>query len=364
MAGYLYRYILTAFLCLWTCGSWAQTDLSYVDIPDASTQNVGMLADFIRENYGDTRSRLWGLYKWEAQHIKYNLSTRDEQLRLTKEEDLAQWTLTNRMGVCANFSQLFAAVARRLGIEVYIVTGYVVTMNNVRDDGHEWCACIIDDKPYIFDPTWGGGYMLNNVQYVPNLNPQYFMVDPQKMIYSHMPEDPLFQFLNYPKSYDEIDNPGKTYPLHSYFSWRDTLNAYNIQTPIERLGGQIYRMRHNGFANDWIANEIQRMEYNYSVHLYNQESDRFAALVDNFNGLVAYVNANCKPYRPLSSVLSQIDNLRTLIPDIADHLEDVEPVSEQIDGAVLQMQQHLDKLSDELDDIEVHVRNYYKQNKK
>ena len=292
-----------------------------VDIPARYTATVDGLAAYIGEHYSGVEARLWALYSWEASRLRYNMAKRDVQLSFSDPDELAAWTLKNGEGVCANFASLFYAVAKRLGVEAYLIGGYSVTHNNVRDDGHEWVGCIIDQKPYFFDPTWGGGYMLNEAQYVHRLDPTYFMVEPARMVRTHMPEDPLFQFLDYPHYYDEIDNPGADVPVPVFFNWRDSLVAYNAQDSLARLGGQLARMRGNGFANDWIAGEILRLQHNYEVVLLNRQVNVFNQCVERSNKLVGIVkNGVADSFDPVG-VLRELADIRRALTDMADVLD-------------------------------------------
>ncbi len=299
-----------------------------VDIPSRYTSSLNGLAEYIAEHYDGVEAQLWALYSWEASRLRYNLSKRDVQLTITNPDELATWTLKSGEGVCANFASLFYSVATRLGVESYLVGGYSVTHNNVRDDGHEWVGCIIDGKPYFFDPTWGGGYMLNEAQYVHSLNAAYFMVEPAKMVRTHMPEDPLFQFLDYPHYYDEIDNPGATHPVPVYFNWRDSLANYNAQDSLARLGGQLARMRANGFANDWIAGEILRLQHNYEAQLLNRQVDIFNDSVERCNNLINYINNGYAKGGSAKEALREISDIRMQLTNMVDALNDADFSSE------------------------------------
>lgn len=314
-----------------------------VSIPAASLVSLDAVASFIRSNYSGTEAQLWALYSWEASYLKYNLQKRDVQLSITNADQLARWTIKHREGVCANFAAVFYAVARRLGVETYLVGGYCVSHNNVRDDGHMWCACIIDGRPYMFDPTWGGGYMLNNEQYVHRLSPDFFMVPPQKMVLSHMPEDPLFQLLDYPHKYDEIDNPGADRPVPVFFNWKDSLAAYNAQDSLAQLGGQLQRMRANGFANDWIEREILRLQHNYEARLLNQMVDDFNACVEVYQHLYALATgkgtslANDDAHGVLANLHSRLDALSA-------RLDEIEFSSGELSSGAAHVQQQVQQL--------------------
>jgi transglutaminase/protease-like cytokinesis protein 3 len=65
------------------------------------------------------------------------------------------------------------------------------------------------------DPTWGAGHVQNN-KYVRKLDDSYFKADPEKLIQTHHPYDPLWQFLYYPISEQEFYN-GNT--LFNKYYW-------------------------------------------------------------------------------------------------------------------------------------------------
>ena len=334
-----------------------------VEIPASYTTSLNGLATYISQRYKGTEAQLWALYSWEASYLRYDMSKRSVQLSLTNPDELALWTIKNRKGVCANFAAVFYAVAKRLGVETYLVGGYSVTHNNFRDDGHQWCACLIDGKPYIFDPTWGGGYMLNDVQYVHRLSADYFMVEPAKMVQTHMPEDPLFQFLDYPHYYDEIDNPGADHPVPVYFNWRDSLAHYNAQDTLARLGGQIARMRANGFANDWIKMQILRYQHNYEAHVLNRQVDVFNNCVQRVNELVRYINNGYVPVKTASAVNAEIEDLENTLSGMAAVLDDTEFTSDALVQGAANMSQQVQQLMASVSDLSRSIRKHFDKQK-
>jgi transglutaminase/protease-like cytokinesis protein 3 len=68
---------------------------------------------------------------------------------------------------------------------------------------HAWCASKIDNQWYIFDPTWGSGFV-NNGKFVNAFDDRYFKSS--EIIASHMPFDYMWQFLTYPISNQEFYN--------------------------------------------------------------------------------------------------------------------------------------------------------------
>ena len=63
---------------------------------------------------------------------------------------------------------------------------------------------------YFVDPTWGSGY-LSDGRFVKQINNFYFMTKPKDMIRSHMPFDPLWQFLYNPVTNQEFCQQGLSF---------------------------------------------------------------------------------------------------------------------------------------------------------
>ena len=283
-------------------------------------------------------------------------------MKIPDQDKLAEWTLQNRQGVCSNFAALFVSVARRMGIEAYFVGGYVVTKNNVRDDGHAWVACIVDGRPYITDPTWGGGYLLNDQQYVPRLDPEYFMASPAKMIATHMPSDPLFQFLDYPVYYDVIDNPKDSHQPPVYFNWRDTLNVYNQMDEVSKTGAQVQRMRNNGFPNDWIAKEINRLSHNYNAELFNRLVDRTQRAFGQMEEIVVFVNNGFKPDRNKEELMDKLGQIRDEATSCSALFDRIETDEEAEANTIVDVQRQINTLLTQIDEIEKYIRQHYNNN--
>ena len=74
---------------------------------------------------------------------------------------LASHFLLNRRGVCNDFSELFAALARALGFKVQLVTG----TESETEPGHMWNRILIDDRWYRLDATWANGYPMRYREY-------------------------------------------------------------------------------------------------------------------------------------------------------------------------------------------------------
>ena len=61
---------------------------------------------------------------------------------------------------------------------------------------HSWNAVKIENQWWLFDSTWGTGYINNNKKFEWSYTEHYFMTDPAEFIYDHFPIDPEWQLLD------------------------------------------------------------------------------------------------------------------------------------------------------------------------
>lgn len=128
------------------------------------------------------------IYRWLCRNISYDTSysiyTADEC-----------WD--SRTGVCQAYCELFYRLAEPLGIKTYIITGD--TKKSVGEEiGHAWVFAVVegDGTGILIDPTWGAGSVDGKVFKRSDNDMTWFHVDPSWMIFSHFPDDDIFQFID------------------------------------------------------------------------------------------------------------------------------------------------------------------------
>jgi len=157
--------------------------------------NLHELSAHLAERCDNEFELVRSIFAWIAGNISYN--PQDYSLQLQK----AQQVWSNRQAVCEGYSNLFNAMCRSIGIESRMIKGYVRDGQDRPLDfpNHAWNSVLIDGKWYLLDVTWAslslpdkGTLDLKRKQ---QLN-HFFLVDPHKMILTHLPEDPLWQLHN------------------------------------------------------------------------------------------------------------------------------------------------------------------------
>ncbi|CAF3982606.1 unnamed protein product, partial [Rotaria sp. Silwood1] len=162
--------------------------------------------------------RAWIVFYWISQNIEYDIESYfSGNIRHQTTEDVFK----NRKGVCDAFGTIFEALCNGVQLECKKISGYAkgysfkLGQSAFHRTNHAWNVVHIGDHWYLVDPTWGEGHIDNKNQNVKQLDPFYFLVRPEQMIYRHLPENPQWQLLKSSLSMKEFVRLPYIYP--SYF---------------------------------------------------------------------------------------------------------------------------------------------------
>jgi transglutaminase/protease-like cytokinesis protein 3 len=196
-----YLAILTLFFSVF---SFAQNNLVYdlIDkkialIPQQSTTSTKEIANYIEANFKTDNEKIRAIFYWTASNISYDVANMFAVNFGETTQDRITKTLKTKKGICGDYAAIFNEIASSVGIKSVVISGYTKQNGKISDLAHAWCAAKIDNKWFVFDPTWGSG-SLTNGKFVKKINNYYFKAEPSKIISSHIPFDYLWQFLNYP----------------------------------------------------------------------------------------------------------------------------------------------------------------------
>ncbi|MBP6758701.1 MAG: hypothetical protein KA133_05565, partial [Flavobacterium sp.] len=186
---------------LFTVLSFGQSKVNYklIDkkmdaIPVSFANSTDSIAKYINANFKTENDKIRAAFYWTASNISYDVDNMFEvDVNQTPQERITK-TLKTRKGICIDYANVFNEIAHTLGIKSVVVSGYTKINDRVSNLSHAWCAAKIDNKWYLFDPTWGSGYVNNtDKKYTRNINNSFFKIVPELMINSHMPFDYLWQ---------------------------------------------------------------------------------------------------------------------------------------------------------------------------
>lgn len=316
--GFLLVLILTGFLNLRaqrTVNPYALTDQKALQIPVSATYSTDGIAAYINENFETDANKIRAAYTWIATYITYDV---DKLFVVSYEESLRDkisQTLKTRKGICENYTALFQELSAKTGILCYIVEGYTKQNGHIDQIPHSWCAAFIGDHWYMFDPTWGSGYIQGR-KFIRQFTTGYFMVKPGDIIHSHMPFDYLWQFLAFPLTRDEFETGKILLPKNGIsFNFQDSIAVYEKQDESTQDIASIRRIEQNGTKNQLVQERLkflrQKLEIeqqNVTVRQYNSSVGDYNTGISYLNAFIQYRNAQFKPPRPEAEIREMIGN--------------------------------------------------------
>lgn len=257
---------------------------------DKDKDSPESIAAYIRQEVNsDDISRAYAIYYFVAHYLEYNFAkTRRITLNASRKEIIND-ALRDGVGVCQHYSELFNAIARNLDIASVVIPGYTRQDGEVVKVPHSWNGLKLNDQWYMFDPTWGAGYLQGD-EYQSRFTVEYFMVHPKKMIKSHMPFDPLFQFLENPVSHYSFGYSMKRIQQVEPFNYKQQMTNYFSQPEAERIKNVMKRIRQHGIINDMTEKYYNFLNQNFKVHHANKQIDLHNEAVQILNNVVADYN--------------------------------------------------------------------------
>lgn len=281
--------------------SYSKTEISQCvqQIADEDTHSVGTLAEALTRGLPNDEAKAYAIYSWVAHNLTYDLAGVEVLATYTSMNEVTKEALAKRKGVCSHYAQLFDALASEAGIPSLVVSGYVKSEKEIHKIPHAWNALMLDGDWYLFDPTWGSGYLnLNTNRYHQEYSEKYFKVSPPVMIKTHMPFDPLMQMLNYPIT--PADFALGTKPAEpNYLDYKTEIELYRALSEEQQLPEILARIEQQGIANQMIRNQYVNLQRQYDVYLANQlvlthnrAIYKLKDVIDDYNKYVAFSNSH------------------------------------------------------------------------
>jgi hypothetical protein len=267
--------------------------------------------------------------------------------------------------MCVNYASLFTAICNQVGVRSLVVQGYTKQRGFVGYIPHAWSAAVVDGSWYLFDPTWGSGYVENNV-FVRKINETYFKATPEAFIATHMPFDPLWEFLYYPVNTEDFFN-GKTAidKTKPYFNYPDSIKVDAAEDTVTRETAEANRIKANGVRNSATADMIRHLQIdvlnrqgqgeadrqNKLIDAFNESSRNYNQSVALFNAFIDYRNNQFKPARPDAEIQQMLDTAEHRLEAAKAEVAAIVPTP--ADGRI---QQPLQQLKDAIGQAEPHYK--------
>jgi hypothetical protein len=289
-------------------------DKKALQIPDSLTTTTNQIAKYIISNFDKDAEKSRAIFIWIASNIQYDIDNMFALNIYEKKEEKIAKALKTKKGICEDYAYLFNDICIKSGLKSFIVEGYTKQNGFVDYIPHAWCATLIDNNWFLFDPTWGSGY-ISGKKFIKKINNYYYKVQPNTLIKSHIPFDYLWQFLNYPITYKEFQD-GKTHQnkTKKLFSFKDTIQVYEKQSYIDQLVSYANRIEKNGAKNSLVFNrlkylnlEIENIRNNKTVNSYNAAVIDYNDAIRGLNEFINYKNKQFKPLKTDPEIQNMLD---------------------------------------------------------
>lgn len=289
------KYLFLILFLIPGCIAFSQTDWKNVDknagsVP-SSLKSAKEIAIYLTKNLTKDTEKARAIYYWISHNIKYDVALAKSGKRYNSSEELVKEVLQKRQGVCQHYSELFLEMARVAGVKAYLVKGYTRQRDGkIAPLSHAWNAVRIGQEFFLIDATWASGYQTNK-KFVREFRDEYFLIKPADFIKTHMPFDPIWQFLDNPLTHEDFisKNYGKLNSKGN-FPYRKLISEYESMRKFDQLKVSNDRIRVSGVKNKLIKIMVDENSNQITLLLYNQAVDTLNYGVNQYNSYIQHKN--------------------------------------------------------------------------
>jgi len=276
------------------------------------------------------------VYEWVTDNIKYDVNKLNDIKKGSKsrkpsgfktEEEYKSHLLNKvgnqKKGVCEDYALLFNSLVKKLGYDAYIIEGYTKSEKGRvnRSIGHAWNAVKVNGEWKLYDTTWGAGYVKDGKKFVKNYDTQWYETDPEKMIKTHMPYDPVWQLLYTPLSYKNFENGTAVQNAEANYDFEVTIEEYLAQDKKQKMLDQVSRSENLGDGISLIDKWRKRMTKNVSmfgiedkINTVEEAQVDATEAVDLYNKFIDAKNKQFKGNKYALDIVKQnLDDAKVLI---------------------------------------------------
>lgn len=197
-----------------TVDIFSEVDQVALNAPPGIACSMNELVDYLLKNIEDTELfKVRVIWRWITHNISYDVDSYFDTDRNMSYSENVPDVLISGKSVCTGYSNLFKGMGQLAGIEVECIPGwskgyaFVIGKSfSGTQTNHLWNAAKLDGSWWLFDCTWGAGYIDNNKNFVAEYDEHFFMTNPKQFIYDHFPNDPSWQLLDNPVSMEGYEN--------------------------------------------------------------------------------------------------------------------------------------------------------------
>lgn len=282
--------ISVLFISTLSFGQFEVIDVKMDEMPDGQESSTTSIANYISENFTTDDDKIRAIFYWTASTISYDVENMFNQRPNQTVDYKIKTTLETKKGVCMHYAEVFKDIANKVGVRTVIIDGYTKQDGKIVTIGHSWNASKINGTWYLFDPTWGSGYV-NNQQYFRKLNNDFFKADVVQFGLSHMPFDYLWQLKEYPISNQEFyDSKMVSESTTVKLDFNSEIQKNESLSNIERTAAVINRVEKGGLINNLIIEKIAMSKKEIDYFKETEAIAKLEIIVPQFNEATKQLN--------------------------------------------------------------------------
>ena len=262
--------------------SYAVIDQHALAAPTEIAENLEQLTAYLLQKATNDYEKARSFFVWTANSIKFDQKAyKGDKRRINHSvEDI----LRRKKAVCFGYSQLLHEFFQRAGIRSEIISGYSKPSPDSRPEmkvpDHSWNAIRIEGKWYLLDVTWSSPGPEGGI-----ITEDYFLSSPQRFVKSHLPENPTWQFLDFPISIAQFVNgsDGLRQDSSKLHNFRDSIARYEqLSRPLQKLHTAVKSYQFN--PGPLLARELSASYLDYESELddraiYFQQQKQYDSLL-------------------------------------------------------------------------------------
>ena len=312
--------VLICKLSLLSANQYAQIDQESKIVPP-KLKTASEIAQSLCQNSSTPSDKARAIYVWIATNVKYDLSMLNAPKSYRNSQELVDEVLIRRQGVCQNYAELFHACCKAVGVKSYVIVGYTRdSLGRVSSLGHAWNAVEIDNTYRFIDVAWAAGYVQNGV-YVHRFRDLFFMRTPADFIRTHIPFDPLWQFMDFPVLHENFINGDFSRPASDQrFHYQDTLHVFERLSDLGKKQGENRRIQTHSIPNRLIKDRLENNKLfienellNHQKEMVNKAAALFSSGVNDYNTYIGLLNKNRGDKSKITSSAHLLSNARSQI---------------------------------------------------
>ena len=328
-------------------------DFDYVDsiarcIPEPLTYATEEIAEWVGEQLENDDQKLRAYFTWLSANISYDLN--DDRVSLAEDElgGYISETLIRRKGKCQAYAEVLHDLCKKSGIQSYVVPGIVVPHPDEPVATHAWIAAFYDNEWHLIDPTYGAGYVIDG-KFYSEFDDTFFDIDPNEIIKTHFPYDPMWQLLEQPFTLRHyFRDPDADFPTDEIFHYSDSIETYLNQDNLNRLLSERRRVLQYGANHPLFVNYLEQLnngiDHERNLITYNVLN----GCIEAYNQAVAVYNKTCHndnltriAITKRENCLETLDALNRNLEDTKKNLSEIETPDEETWEKIIELNQSI-----------------------